>query len=198
VERFNKRNTRNTNHQRNQNYSQLNSSDNEVSEVLPFRASPNAFAPSAPITMSTDTPECRDPNTNSAKNIAMDCAVGKVITSSPQSHSIHGSIDRASPQSTLNSPTSGALHALQTKGTQKHQSPTKPRLLTKQIQPQPRQRDVALQRVTQCIRSFIADLIAYKRTPSVEKSEHEFSKTVPMGDAVGKVIATNALDTRWY
>jgi hypothetical protein len=57
----------NTNHQRNQDYSPCKSSDNEVSVVLSFRALPNAFAPSAPIPLSTDTPEWRDPNTNSAQ-----------------------------------------------------------------------------------------------------------------------------------
>jgi hypothetical protein len=41
--------TRNTNHQRNQDHSQYNSSENEVSVVLSFRASPNALAPSSSI-----------------------------------------------------------------------------------------------------------------------------------------------------
>jgi hypothetical protein len=57
------------NHQRNQHYSHSKISVNEVSVVLSFRASPNAFAPSAPIPLSTDTPEWRDPNTNSAKQL---------------------------------------------------------------------------------------------------------------------------------
>jgi hypothetical protein len=33
---------------------------NEVSVVLPFRAVPNAFAPSSSITLSTDTPEWKE------------------------------------------------------------------------------------------------------------------------------------------
>jgi hypothetical protein len=61
--------TRNTSHQRNQDYSQCKFSDNEVSVVLSFRASPSAFAPSAPNRLPTDTPERRDPNTNSAKQL---------------------------------------------------------------------------------------------------------------------------------
>jgi hypothetical protein len=49
---FNNRNPETLNHQRNQDYSQFKSSDNEVSLVLSFRASPNAFAPSSPILLS--------------------------------------------------------------------------------------------------------------------------------------------------
>jgi hypothetical protein len=57
-------------------------------------------------------------------------AGGKVITKSPQSHSIHGIIDRGSSQPTSNSPTSGALYTLQQKENQQHNSPTKPRSTT--------------------------------------------------------------------
>jgi hypothetical protein len=59
---------RNTNHQRNQGYSPRKFSESEVSAVLSFRASPTAFAPSAPISLPIDTPEWRDPNTNSANS----------------------------------------------------------------------------------------------------------------------------------
>jgi hypothetical protein len=54
---FNNRNPETLNHQRNQDYSQLKSSDNEVSVVLSFSASPNAFAPSSPILLPIDTAE---------------------------------------------------------------------------------------------------------------------------------------------
>jgi hypothetical protein len=64
---FNIRNPETPIHQRNRDNSLLKSSDNEVSVVLSFSASPNAFAPSAPITLSVDTPEWRDPNTKSEK-----------------------------------------------------------------------------------------------------------------------------------
>jgi hypothetical protein len=93
-----------------------------------------------------------------------------------------GGIDRASPQSTLNCPTSGALHTLQQIETRKHKSPTKPRLLTTQIQRQRSRRGVVLQSVSQRLRSFIADYIGYRHT-RVERSKYEFSKPVPMGDA---------------
>jgi hypothetical protein len=63
---FNKRNPEIQNHQRNQHYSHPKSSDNEVSVVLSFRAPPNAFVPSRPNPLPTDTPKWRDPNTNSA------------------------------------------------------------------------------------------------------------------------------------
>jgi hypothetical protein len=66
--------------------------------------------------------------------------------------------------------------------------------LTMKNQQQRRQCGVALQRVTQRLRSFIADFIAYRHT-RVERSEYEISKPVPMGDAVRKVIATSALHT---
>jgi hypothetical protein len=72
------------------------------------------------------------------------------------------------------------------KRTQKHQSPTKPRLLTTQIQRQRSQRGVVLQSVTQSLRSFCADLILYRHT-RVERSKYEFSKTVPMGDAASRL-----------
>jgi hypothetical protein len=58
---------RNTNHERNKEYSPPKYSDNEVSVVLSFSASANAFAPSVPILLSADTREWRDPYTNSAK-----------------------------------------------------------------------------------------------------------------------------------
>jgi hypothetical protein len=86
------------------------------------------------------------------------------------------------------------------KGNQKHKSPTKPRLLTSQIQRQRSQRGVVPQSANQRLRSFCADYIAYRHT-RVERSKYEFSNTVPMGDAVGKVIATiatSALDTWQY
>jgi hypothetical protein len=63
------KNTRNKNHQRNQDHSPPKSSDNEVSVMFSFSASPSAFAPSSPIPLSTDTPEWRDPNTNSANQL---------------------------------------------------------------------------------------------------------------------------------
>jgi hypothetical protein len=119
---FNKRNPQTLNHQRNQDYSHLKFSDNEVSAVLSFRVSPNAFAPSAPIRLSADTPEWRDPNTNSAKTIPMGDTANRQSQQPQQSHSIHGGMDRGSPQSTLNSPTNTS-----TKQTQKHHSRTKPR-----------------------------------------------------------------------
>jgi hypothetical protein len=37
--------------------------------LLSFRASPSAFAPASPIRLTTDTPEWRDPNTNSANQV---------------------------------------------------------------------------------------------------------------------------------
>jgi hypothetical protein len=74
-------------------------------------------------------------------------------------------IDRGSPQSTLNCSTSGALHTLQQMETGNTKSPTKPRLLTSQTQRQRSQRGVALQSVSQHLRSFSADLIGYKDTP---------------------------------
>jgi hypothetical protein len=52
---FNKRNQETQIHQRNQDYSHPKFSDNEVSVVLSFRASPNAFAPSSPIILPTKT-----------------------------------------------------------------------------------------------------------------------------------------------
>jgi hypothetical protein len=57
---------RNTNHQRNQDYSHRKFSVNGVSVVLSFRALANAFVPAAPIPLTADKPEWRDPNTNSA------------------------------------------------------------------------------------------------------------------------------------
>jgi hypothetical protein len=81
------------------------------------------------------------------------------------------------------------------KRNQQHQSPTKPRLLTSKIQLQRSQRGVVLQHLTQHLRSSCVDFIVYRHT-RVERSKYEFSKPVPMGDALGKVIA--ALDTWWY
>jgi hypothetical protein len=104
-------------HQPNPDYSRYKFSDNKVSVVLFFSVSANAFVPSAPISLTTDTPEWRD-----SKTIPMSDAGNTQSQQSPQSHSIHGGIERGSPQSTLNSPTSGALHTLQQKETRKHQS----------------------------------------------------------------------------
>jgi hypothetical protein len=54
------------------------------------------------------------------QNSSMGDAANRQSQQSPQSHSIHG----GSPQSTLNSPTTGALHTLQQNKTRKHKSPT--------------------------------------------------------------------------
>jgi hypothetical protein len=97
---------------------------------------------------------------------------------------MHGSFARASPPSTLNSPTSGVwLHTHFNKP--EHKSPTTPRLLTSQIQRQRGQRGVILQSVTQRRCSFYADSTVYRHT-RVERSKHEFSETVPMGNAVNR------------
>jgi hypothetical protein len=110
-------------HLRNQDYiySRYKFSDNKVSVVLFFRVSANAFAPSAPIQFPTDTSEWRDPNTNSAKQLQR--ATIRQSQQSQRAHLIHGGIDRGSPQSTFNSPTSGALHTLRQKkpGNPNHQ-----------------------------------------------------------------------------
>jgi hypothetical protein len=52
----------------NQDYALLKVSDNEASVELSFSASPNAFAPSAPITLATDTQVERF-NENLAKTV---------------------------------------------------------------------------------------------------------------------------------
>jgi hypothetical protein len=105
-----------------------------------------------------------------------------------QPHSIHGGMDRASLQSILNSPTSRALRTLQQKKPTNTKSPTKPRLLTFEIQRQRSQRGVALQSVTQLLRSFCVDIIDYTDTQHtrVERSKYEFSKTIPMGDTANR------------
>jgi hypothetical protein len=82
--------------------------------VFSFRASPNAFAPSAWILFPTDTPEWRDSNTTSAKQFRWATLSAR---QSQQSHSIHGSMDRGLPQSTSNGPTSGMFHTLPQKKT---------------------------------------------------------------------------------
>jgi hypothetical protein len=74
---------------------------------------------------------------------------------------------------------------LQQKKPTNTKSPTKPRLLTSQIQRQQSQRGVVNQRVTERLRSFCADSIRYKHT-QVERSKYEVSKTVLMGDAANR------------
>jgi hypothetical protein len=77
--------------------------------VLSFRASPNAFAPSAPISLPISTPSGGGKkNTNSGTTVQIGGTASKVITTSALDK--FGSVDRASPQSTCNSPPSGALH----------------------------------------------------------------------------------------
>jgi hypothetical protein len=104
---------RNTTPERNQDYSQYKFSDNEVSVVLYFRASSNTFAPSSPIPLSADTPERF--KHEFSKTIPMGDTANR--QQSQQSHSLQAGMDRGSPQFTLNSPTSGALHTLQQKET---------------------------------------------------------------------------------
>jgi hypothetical protein len=108
--------TRNTNHQRNQDYSPDKSSDNEVSVVLSFRASPNAFAPASLIPLSADTPEWGDPNTNSA----IQSQWATLPTGNRNNRNNRNNRTRymvvlivVLHTPTLNSPTSGVLHTLQ-------------------------------------------------------------------------------------
>jgi hypothetical protein len=138
--------------------------------VLSFRALPNAFAPSAPIPFTTDTPRVERPQYDFSETVPMGDAANRKSQQAQQSHSIYGGVDRASPQSTLNSPTGGVwLHThTSTKEHQKHKSPTKPRLHTIQIQRQRSQRGVVLQSVTQRLRFTWADCIVYRHTPSGE------------------------------
>jgi hypothetical protein len=106
--------SRNTNHQPNQDYSPPKISDNEDSVVLSFSASPNAFAPSAPILLPTDTPERRDPNTNLAKQSKRAAMSPRQTQQSQQSHPIYMAVLIALlHKSTLDSPANGALHTLQ-------------------------------------------------------------------------------------
>jgi hypothetical protein len=102
----------------------------------------------------------RDPNTSSAKPFQSATLTAR---QSQQSHTIHGSIDRASPQSTLNSPISGALRYThfnkRNLETQRNQT-----LLTSQVQRQRSQRGVVLQSITQRLRSFGVYSILYRHT----------------------------------
>jgi hypothetical protein len=113
VECFNKRNTRNTNHQRNQDYSLPKFSDSEVSVVLSFSASPTALAPSSPISLPTDIPRVERSNQEFSKTVQMGSAANRQSQHSSPSYSIHSRIERASPQSTFNSPASDVTHLLQ-------------------------------------------------------------------------------------
>jgi hypothetical protein len=54
-------------------------SDNEVSVLFSFRASPNACAPSSPILFPTDTPEWRDSHTKLAKPVPMGSAANSYL-----------------------------------------------------------------------------------------------------------------------
>jgi hypothetical protein len=96
----------NTKHQRNQDYSLLKLSDNEDSVVLFFRASPSAFAPSAPILLPTDTPEWRDPKTNSANQFQW-----ATLSTGNRNNRTRYMVVLIVPlyNRTLDSPTSGAL-----------------------------------------------------------------------------------------
>jgi hypothetical protein len=137
-----------------------------------------------------DSIDCRHTRVERSKyEFSKTIPMGDTVNSqSQQSHSIHGGTDRGSPQSTLNSPTSGALHTLHQKkpGNTNHQPNQDPRLLTFQIQRQRSQRGVVLQSVTQRLRSFCADFINYRHT-RVERSIYEFSKPVPMGDTANRL-----------
>jgi hypothetical protein len=119
---------------------------------------------------------------------------------SQQAHLIHGGIDRGSPQSTLNSPTSGALHTLQQRETRKHQTTNETK--TTHFS------NSATTKSAWCCPS------ARHPAPSLPRRRFDCLQTHPsgeiqiriqqnssMGDAVGKVIETiaaTALDTWWY
>jgi hypothetical protein len=96
---FNKRNPQSLNHQPNQHHSPVKTSDNEVSVVLSFRASRNAFAPSAPITFPT---KAHTRVERSKYEFSKPVPMGETANrQSQQAHSIHGGMDRGSPQTTL-------------------------------------------------------------------------------------------------
>jgi hypothetical protein len=87
--------------------------------VLSLRAPTSAFAPSAPIPLPTDTPEWRDPNTNSATQFQW-ATLPTGYRNSRNKRTRYMVVLIVPLQSTLKSPTSRALHTLQTKETQKH------------------------------------------------------------------------------
>jgi hypothetical protein len=105
---------------------------------------------------------------------------------SQQSHSIHGGMDRGSPQSTLNSPTSGAFHTLQQKETRKHQSTNETK--TAHIS------NSATMKSAWCCPSerhptpslLLRRFYSLETHPSGERSKNEFSNTVAMGVAANR------------
>jgi hypothetical protein len=108
---FNKRNPETQSTNDTQEYARNKSSVNEVSVVLSFRASPNAFAPSAPTTLPTDTAQVERSEYEFSKTVPVGdaCLVGEVITANAEIalDIWRSSLDRATPHSICNSPPSG-------------------------------------------------------------------------------------------
>jgi hypothetical protein len=107
---FNKRNPQSLNHQPNQHYSQYKFSDNEVSVVLSFRASPNAFAPSAPISLPTKTHPSGEIQIGIQQTSSNGRRCQQAIATSALDTRWYG--PWFSPIHSENSPTSAAFHTL--------------------------------------------------------------------------------------